>query len=249
MISIESRDRIALVKLNRGTTNPISLDLLEALSAELTRIKMDDDHRGLVLTSSQSKFFSIGFDIPALYPLDKKGMGQFFRAFNRVSLELYTFPKPTIAAVTGHAVAGGCILTLCCDQRFIAEGHKLMGLNEVKLGVSIPYPSDCILRDLVGSRISREIVEGGEFYPPEDSLRLGMVDRILPLDQVIDEAIKEVGRLGATPAHAFAQIKRDRTERIEKQALALQGEKEEKFLFMWFAPETRKQLEKAMEKF
>jgi enoyl-CoA hydratase/carnithine racemase len=146
-------------------------------------------------------------------------------------------------------VAGGCILALCCDQRFIAEGHKLMGLNEVKLGVSIPYPSDCILRDLVGSRISREIVEGGEFYPPEESLRLGMVDRILPLDQVICETIKEVERMGATPAHAFAQIKRDRTDRIEKQALAMQDEKEEAFLDLWFAPETRTQLEKAMEKF
>lgn len=77
-------------------------------------------------------------------------------------LALYTLPKPVVAAITGHAIAGGCILALCCDYRFISEGRKLMGLNEVKLGVPVPYLADRVLHALVGTRYAREIIESGE---------------------------------------------------------------------------------------
>lgn len=133
LIHVEHQDEVVLLKLNRGITNALNLQLVNQLAEHLQNVRANSDVHGLVLGSSNEKFFSIGFDIPELFELARKDFRVFYHAFNRVSMALYTLPKPTIAAITGHAIAGGCILALCCDYRFIAEGRKLMGLNEIKL--------------------------------------------------------------------------------------------------------------------
>jgi enoyl-CoA hydratase/carnithine racemase len=151
--------------------------------------------------------------------------------------------------MTGHAIAGGCILALCCDYRFIAEGRKLMGLNEIKLGVPVPYLADCVLRHVVGARHAREIVETGEFYGPDKLLQMGVVDQVMPLEQVLPKAIEKAASLGTLPQAAFALIKRNRVEMVEAHILAHLEEKERVFLERWYSPEARERLEEAMEKF
>jgi enoyl-CoA hydratase/carnithine racemase len=202
-----------------------------------------------VLGSSNDKFFSIGFDIPELFDLARKDFRVFYQAFNGVCMDLYTLPKPTIAAITGHAIAGGCILALCCDYRFIAEGRKLMGLNEIKLGIPVPYPGDCILRQVAGTRNAREIMSTGEFYHSEELLQIGMVDQVLPLDQVLPKAIEKAGLLGALPHEAFGMIKRNRVETVEAQVLAHLAEKEQFFIECWYSDEARVRLKEAIKKF
>ena len=143
VIRVECQDEVATVRLNRPVTNALNLQLVEELAETLKQVTSESDVRSLVLGSSNDKFLSIGFDIPNLFERTREDFTVFYRAFNQMCLDLYTLPKPTIAAVTGHAIAGGCILVLCCDYRFIAQGRKLVGLNEIKLGVPIPYLADC----------------------------------------------------------------------------------------------------------
>jgi len=150
MISVERHDQVSVLKLNRGATNALNLQLVTCLVENLNSVRDDPKVRSLVICSSNDKFFSIEFDIPELIQLKKRDFKVFYQAFNQVCLDLYTFPKPTIAAITGHAVAGGCILALCCDYRLIATGRRLVGLNEIKLGVPVPYLGDCILQQVVG---------------------------------------------------------------------------------------------------
>jgi len=249
IIHTECRDQVAIIKLDRPVTNALNLQLVSELAETLRSIKHDADVRSLVLSSSNVKFFSIGFDIPQLFELDRENFKVFYQAFNRVSIDLYTLPKPTIAAITGHAIAGGCILALCCDYRLIAPGRKLMGLNEIKLGVPVPYPADCILRQIVGVRVAREIVESGEFYQPEELLQMGMVDQIIPLEQVMPKSIEKADSLGALPQVAFARIKQNRVEVTEAQILKHLEEKEQFFIECWYSAETRARLKQAMEKF
>jgi enoyl-CoA hydratase/carnithine racemase len=205
--------------------------------------------RSLVLGSSNDKFFSIGFDIPQLFDLHREDFRFFYRAFNRMCLDLYTLPKPTVAAITGHAIAGGCILALCCDYRFIAQGRKLMGLNEIKLGVPVPYVADCVLRHLVGVRNGRDMMDTGEFYAPEQLLHVGVVDRVWPLEQVLPQAVEKAGLVGALPQEAFATIKRNRVEVVEAQVLARSEERERFFVERWYSDEARERLREAMEKY
>lgn len=249
MIRIEHHDEVAIVKLDRGVTNTIDLQLVEELSETLQEVTHDPGVRGLVLGSSNERFFSIGFDIPQLFGLARQDFKFFYQTFNRVCMDLYTLPKPTIAAITGHAIAGGCILALCCDYRFIAQGRKLMGLNEIRLGVPVPYLADCVLRHIVGVRYARDIMDIGEFYQPEESLQMGIVDQVLPLEQVLPKSVEKARLLGGSPQEAFAMIKRNRVERVEAQVLTRLEEKERFFVDRWYSDEARERLREAMEKF
>jgi enoyl-CoA hydratase/carnithine racemase len=249
MVKIIRDGTVDVIKLDRSATNAINLDLVREIAEALQTVKSDPSARGLVLTSSNEKFFSIGFDIPQLFPLSREEFTVFYRAINRTCIDLFTLPKPTVAAIAGHAIAGGCILALCCDYRIIANGRKLMGLNEIKLGVSIPYPADCILRSMVGARRARDIVESGEFYPPEALLRLGMVDQVLPLAEVLPEAIEKAKLQGSMPQGAYRMIKGNRTEIVKAEIVARLEEKESYFMDCWFSDEARRRLREAMEKF
>jgi enoyl-CoA hydratase/carnithine racemase len=249
LILVEQCDGATVVRLHRGVTNALDLQCVNDLAEVVGEARSDPDVRSLVLTSANDKFFSIGFDIPQLVALGRDEFRHFFRTFNRVCLDLYTLPKPTVAAITGHAIAGGCILALCCDYRLIAEGRKLMGLNEVKLGLPVPYPADCMLRSLIGSRHAREVMESGEFYLPEASLGMGMVDQVLALEQVVERAVEKAVGLGSLPAVAYGMIKRNRVEVVEAEILAQQEEKERLFLDCWTSEEARRRLREAAEKF
>ena len=248
-ITVDYQDTVVIVKLSRGVTNVLDMELVKELGEFLERVQQDSRVSALVLGSSNDKFLSIGFDIPQMFELPREDFSTFFGEFNRVCLSLYTLPKPTIAAITGHAVAGGCILALCCDYRFIAEGRKLMGLNEIKLGVPVPYLIDCVLRYTVGTRYARQIMDTGEFYGPEDSLRMGLVDEVLPVGEVMAKATERARLLGAWPREAFAMIKRNRVEEIEQRVLAQREEKERLFVDCWYSDEARQRLREAIDKF
>lgn len=246
---INYQDCQAIIKLNQGINNSITSQMIRELDDALMDLKTNPNITGLIIESSNEKFFSIGFDIPSLIDLYPEEFLSFYKSFNRLCLMLYTFPKPTVAAITGHAIAGGCILALCCDLKYMAEGNNLIGLNEVKLGVPVPYPADCILRDLVGSRYAREIVESGSFYQPGDAMDLNLVDKVLPREEVRQEACAQVTVLGSMPSSAFMAIKNNRVERIEAEILARLEEKEEQFVRLWYSQEARNALKEVLDKF
>jgi len=248
MISVEREDQVAVVKLSRDVGNALNFELVTKLAEAVEEVKGDPEVRGMVLTSANDKIFSLGFDIPRLYEAGREEVGRFFRFFNRTCLDLYTLPKPTIAAITGHAIAGGAILALCCDYRYIAEGRKLMGLNEIKLGVPVPYLPDCIARELLGVNKARHVLETGDFFTSEDLLLMGMVDRVLPLENVLARSVERARELGSTP-QAFAVIKQNRVETIEERVRERGEQKTRFFVDCWFSPDTRKRLKEAMKTF
>jgi enoyl-CoA hydratase/carnithine racemase len=249
LVSVQKKKNIAIVQLSHKSTNAINLALVKELADTINDIKVDDKIKALVLTSANEKFLSIGFDIPSLRPLSQDDFSLFYQAFNQLCIDLYTLPKPTIAAITGHAIAGGCILALCCDERVIAEGRKLFGLNEVKLGVPVPYVADRILHALVGARLAREVMELGEFYPAEDALEIGLVDYLVPLDQVLEKALEQARLLSAAPGEAFALIKANRVEDVMIGILDRLEVKQMRFIECWYADAARKPLEEAGRKF
>ena len=249
MIKVEYDDNVVILKLEKGITNSIDIQLVGQLNNELIKVKNNSNIEGLVISSSNNKFFSIGLEIPTLFNLSKEEFEEFYHSFNHLSMELFSFPKPTIAAITGHAIAGGCILALCCDYRFIAEGRKLMGLNEIKLGVPVPYPADCILRQIVNPQIAREIINSGEFYQSDQLLRFGMVDRVLPIDQVLQKSIEKVKLLGSYSNDAFRMIKSNHIELVENQVKIHLADKEKYFINCWYSDIVRENLKQTMKQF
>ena len=248
-IKVEYHDKVAVLRLNSGITNALNTEFLKQISKTLQKLKHDPSVSSIVFAGANEKFFSIGFDVPQLYELSRDEFKFFYQTFNRLCLDLYALPKPTIAAIAGHAIAGGCILAICCDYRFIAEGRKLMGLNEIRLGVPVPYLADCILRQVVGTRNAREISDTGELYQPEELLQMGMVDRVLPLEQVLPESIEKAGLLGALPRKAFGMNKRNRVEVVEAQLITRLAEREQFFIECWYSDDARERLREAIKRF
>ncbi|MFX0182720.1 MAG: enoyl-CoA hydratase/isomerase family protein [Candidatus Hodarchaeota archaeon] len=249
MITFELHEKVGVIKLHRGITNALNSKLVQELIETLRLRRKNSGVRALVLTSANDKFFSIGLDIPELFDLSKEEFAKFYHSYNNLCMDLYTFPKPTIVAIPGHAIAGGCILTLCCDYRLMAEGRKLMGLNEIKLGVPVPYPGDCMLRELVGIQRAREITDIGDFYDSKALFQIGIVDEIVPVDQLHSKSIAKASKLGSLPLDAFQKIKRNRIEAIENNIRNNLVEKEELFIESWYRDSTRERLKEAMKKF
>lgn len=249
MVETEYHGDAALIRLARDTTNALNTPFIIELSQMLDMARKDPDVHSIVISSSNNKFFCIGYDLKELHSVSRQEFTEFYHAFNRLCIELLTTPKPTIAAITGHAIAGGCALTLCCDYRYIAEGHKLMGFNVLRLGIPVPYLVEWLLHHIVGARTARNVVDSGQFFTPDLLLEMGLVDAVLPLETLIPRSLERAQELGSMPHKAFAVTKRNRNEVLEHQILVKLEEKNQEFVDCWFSEEAQTLLKDAVKKF
>ena len=248
-VDVEMFEETAVIRLQRGEKNPINDELVKELSEAIKEMKKSLEINSIVLTSSNERFFSIGLDVPQLISYERSEFRKFIKDFNLLCLNLYTIPKPTVAAINGHAVAGGCVLALCCDYRYMGLGKKLIGLNEIKLGVSVPYLPHMILEQIAGERIATEMIYGGEFYTPEKAFEMGIVDGIFKSDELLEKSVEKAKNLGKMPEKAFATVKESRTESIKSRALERLEKDVDVFVELWFSDEAQKRLREAMKKF
>lgn len=242
----EIQDGIAVLTLNNGATNAISPELVDELMKIMGKIHNEAD--GLLLCGGE-KFFSMGFDLPALITLNRTEMTDFLNNFHDLILALYTVSIPSAALLTGHAVAGGNILAIACDFRFAANPERKIGVNEVKLGLPVPSLADMILRQIVGDRAATKMLYGGEFISFADAEKIGMIDEMLPVQQLTQSAAERIGALGALDRRAFSAIKTNRVEAIKNSYEKSGRAKDKIFIDCWFTESTQKTLHEASRKF
>jgi len=245
-VVLEAHDAVAVLRLNNGVINAISPELLDDLSDALKQL--ESDFRGMVLAGGE-KFFCIGLDLPGLLPLGRSEMVEFHLTFMQVVLDLYTLPMPTACALNGHATAGGTILALGCDFRFASSGRKFFGLNEVKLGLPVPYLTDLILRQVVGDRYATEMMFKGEFVEPEEAQKMGLVEAVFSPGDLEEKAVAKIAELAALPPHGLKLVKDNRVKAVRSQYEAERSTKADLFLDCWFNPEVQELLKEAAKKF
>ena len=176
-------------------------------------------------------------------------MDSFWQDFDQVLLDLYTFPVPTVAAINGHAVAGGTILALTADYRFIGDSRNLMGLNEVNIGVPVPYLADLMLRQLIDERNANEIVLGGELIDPQKALAVGLVSDIVTEKSLETRAIETAAALSLKPQLAMRQIRENRTETVRRRFERNRDAKRAAMMDCWYHPDVQQMLTEAAKKF
>jgi len=245
-VTKEFHDHLAILRLNSGRANPITSKLVDALSASLATIK--GAARGMVLCGG-NEFFSVGFDLPELLNLDRPAMDDFLERFNRLCLALFTAPIPTVCALSGHAVAGGNILALTCDYRYASSEEMKIGLNELKLGLPVPYPADLILRHTIGNRYASQMIYSGEFMSFSDAKIIGLIDVIGPPDELEDFTIERLSAIAGFQNQAFSAIKANKVEEIKIRYEKNVKTKNEMFLDCWFSDAVQKNLREASIKF
>ena len=229
------------LRLNRPPANALSRELIVALR-EAIQAGLQNGSRALVLSGAPGRF-SGGLDVPLLLGYDQAAIAALWREFYALLKDLAGSPIPIAAAITGHAPAGGTVLTLFCDWRVMADGDFKMGLNEVQVGLVLPPVILAALRRLVGPRQAERLAVGGLLISPPEALGVGLVDELAPHDRVIDRALHWCHNLLALPAEAMTATRREARadlvayfeQNVEPE---LQG-----VTASWWAPETQSALQ------
>jgi len=186
VLQIEHGD-VRELRLNRPPANALSPDLISALTRSL-KAAQQDGVLALVL-SGKPGMFSAGLDIPLLLTLNRSDMAALWRVFYELLRALAVSPLPIVAAITGHAPAGGTVLAIFCDWRIAAEGNWKFGLNEVQVGLQLPPVIYLALRRLVGVRQAERLGVRGLLLSPAEAAAAGLVDEVVPAEQVVTGAI------------------------------------------------------------
>ena len=245
-VKVDMHDGIAVMELNNGVTNAISPGLAVDLAKALK--DAETSAQGVVLSGNE-KFFSMGFNLPELIQLDRGGVRDFIFSFNAVIHDLYTLPVPTAVAMEGHAIAGGTILGIAADFRIAAANKKLLGLNEIKLGLPVPYLALMILDQVVSHPMALKIIYHGEFVKAEKAFDMGLVDEIVAPGSAKERAVDRIRTIAAYPPRAFALMKATQVASIKAKYAENHVEQHERFLDCWFSKETQVLLEAAASKF
>lgn len=201
MLNLVKHDAIVEINLARPPVNALNLDLLGAIQEGLAKAAADGAS-GVVL-SGASGMFSAGVDVPALLGQDRAGVYAFWRTFFATCSAIAMSPVPVVAAITGHAPAGGAVLSLFCDYRVMAEGPYRIGLNEVQVGLIVPECIQLALRRVVGTYRAERLLVAGAMIEAQQALACGFVDELTAVDQVTTRALHWLNELIALPRGAM----------------------------------------------
>jgi enoyl-CoA hydratase/carnithine racemase len=238
MLEVIVHGTVHEVRMARASANALDTELLSRLHDAITAAP-GNGAQAIVLSSAFPAFFSGGMDVPHLMSIDFAAMTKAWRTFFAVCRALAESPVPVVAAVSGHAPAGGCVLALCCDYRIMARGNARIGLNETQVGLAVPDCIQHLMRRLVGPYRAERLVVAGAMLDAETAARLGVVDELVGPDELGPRALawlEELLRLPRAPMLATRKLAR----RDLVEALASFGDAElEAFLSQWDSPDTQ----------
>ncbi len=208
LVDVDSETRVALITINRADKlNALDHALLADLDAALDEIAANDQIRALVITGAGGKAFVAGADIAEINALESQAEAEEFARFGQsVFSRIERLTIPVIMAINGYALGGGCELALCGDIRLASDTAQL-GQPEVNLGVIPGYGGTQRLARLVGRDRAKSLIFTGERIGVEDALRLGLVDRIVPSADLMDEAVSLAQSLAGKAPRTIALAK------------------------------------------
>ena len=207
-IQIERIGQIAVLRIDRPPANAIDLDLASELATALEGVETEDQIAALVVTGVGG-CFSAGLDLKVLPTYDRAQQRAMVMQLNRLFGGLYGLPLPTIAAVNGHSIAGGVILTLACDYRIGAEGDYKVGLAEARVGVPFPVAAMAIVQSELSHPVARTMVLTARNSNPREALALGVLDELQPPDLLLPRALEVAQEMAALPHSIYGRIKRE----------------------------------------
>jgi Delta3-Delta2-enoyl-CoA isomerase len=237
MITVTDHGDVREVRLNRPPVNALSTELLGVLREAIERAPAEGARA--VVVSGGPGMFTAGLDIPLLIGLDREGITELWRELYGLMRALACSPIPVVAAITGHAPAGGTVIAVYCDWRVAARGDFKLGLSEVQVGIPLPPMIFKALRRQVGAREAERMAVGGLILSPEQALSAGLVDQVVGVDEVVERAVAWCRSLLALPADAMLATRR--LARADLAALFEGGSEEElrSVVDNWWSEETQ----------
>ncbi len=236
MIDLENDGDVAIVTVRHGKANALDIELCEDLAKCFEDVR-SSDARAVVVTG-QGRMFSAGVDLVRL----SSGGADYVRAFlpslHRLYDAVFFYPKPVVAAINGHAIAGGCVLACCADRRIMARGSGRIGITELLVGVPFPALAYEIVRFAVPARHLAEFTFGAATYDTDAALRCGWVDAEVPIEALMEEAITAAQQLARLSPAAFAQAKKQLRQQVSGSVARSGSATDKTVTDIWAAAET-----------
>jgi enoyl-CoA hydratase len=234
MIELTSRGDIAILTMAHGKANALTTEFCDALAA---RVKETTSSRAVVVTG-MGRIFSAGVDLPRLAQGGPAYVRQFLPALHRLYDAVFLHPKPVVAAINGHAVAGGCVLACAADVRLMADNGTRIGVTELLVGVPFPPLAFEIMRYVTAPQFFPNIVFSGATFPPPDAKARGLIDDIVPADALIERAVRAAEALAALSPRAFAVTKSQMRQPVAERTASNARDFDEAVVGVWTAQDT-----------
>ena len=207
-VLLEKKGNIAVATINRPKAlNALNSQVLEDLNELVDLVSADEEIRALVLTGSGEKAFVAGADIGEMSTLTKSGGEAFGKKGNDVFRKLETMPIPTIAAVNGFALGGGCELSMSCDIRLCAD-TAVFGQPETGLGITPGFGGTQRLGRLVGMGMAKQLVYSALNIKADEALRIGLVNAVYPQEELLPAALKLAEKIARNAPIAVRNCKK-----------------------------------------
>jgi len=241
-VNVSMNEGIVRAELARGKVNAINEAVVDEMMGRFREFSADPAVRAVILTG-RGKFFTFGFDIPEFLGYGREDFIRYLTKFTDLYTFLFLFPKPLVAALNGHTIAGGCMISLACDWRIMVSGKSRIALNEINFGASLFAGSVEMMRFHVGSRIGEKAILGGGMYSPEEACGLGLVDQVVAEADLEERAGTKALEMASRDPAAFGSIKllsrSDVAETMKRKERASILE----FVDIWYSENTWKNLQ------
>lgn len=245
-LKVTIKDRLAILALDRGKSNPINAEMVDELHTLVRSIEQDDNIGGLILTGKEN-FFTAGLDLIELYDYDETKSRQFWIDFLELQATMVAFKKPMVAAISGHSPAGGTVLSICCDYRVMADGKFVIGLNEVPVGIIVPDSIFQLYAFWIGKKRAYQNLLEGKLMQPAEALEIGLIDEICPAESIISTAERKIRTYMALEPNTWSQSKLNIRSELISHVKKDQSEILEQMLKQWWSESTRGTLKAIIE--
>jgi enoyl-CoA hydratase len=236
-LRVEVSERIRRVVLDHGA-NALDSELLAALDATVASLERDGAP-AFVLASAHPTVFCPGLDLKKLDGKSREVVRADMERFNTLLRRLAAYPGPTVAAIGGHAIAGGCLLAMACDRRVMARAGARIGVSEINLGIPVPAGAVRMLLALYPTRAIEQLVLEGDGFGGERALELGIVERLADPGMVLEDAGRLAAHLATRPADVFATAKGFLRRGLAEDMAEHDKAELDRFLDHWFSPDTQ----------
>src|SRR3954451_216207 len=214
MIHVEHEGDVAVVRFEHGKVNALDLELLRAITTTMGEVSS----AGAIVLTGTGRAFSAGVDLRRIVDGGVAYAEEFLPALSEAFLAVFDCPRPVVAAINGHALAGGCVIAAAADLRLMSGGT--IGLTELLVGVQFPTVPLEISRYAFGTAAAR-LALTGETFGVDGGFRLGLVDGVVAPDELLPRALSRASALGGISSHVYAatkeQLHRAARERIEER--------------------------------
>lgn len=232
MASPDVIDGVTVIRFDHPPVNALDLNLIEVIIASMRNVE------GPVVITGAGRCFSAGVDLRALVDGGAEYGERFVTALSEAFLAVFDHPAPVIAAVNGHAIAGGCVFAMCADVRLMSVGT--IGLTELAVGVHFPVAALEICRFAMGTSVARAALQA-KTIDADAALAHGWIDSVIPSDELIPQAIATARELGRYSPAAYAATKRQ-LHRPVRTLIDAGVQVDEKVRASWMTEETRSRI-------